>query len=562
MKKLKLGMKINLMFLAIILSLSTIIGIVVNHEITQGVKQFAIEKAKADLTLAYKYIDVKYPGEWTIKDGQLYKGTTLINENDDIVDEIGGDTEDTVTIFQGDTRVSTNVMKDGKRAIGTQVSQKVSDVVLKNGEHYYGEANAAGHIYQSAYMPIKNTSGEIIGIFYVGASQSIIESILSSFLVKFITILCVVIVVSALATYWFTKRMKKRLANITSALELAKDGDFTSHIKDYTGDELNDLSISFNRMAENLKQMINEVNVASEQVAASSDELTASAEQTSQATEIITDTIQLVAQGAEHSTVSVQESAVALEEVSKGVQSIAETASFISEASSQASQKAKDGGVYVDRTVQQINAISHSVNESGEVFQSLDQRSKEIGDITKVISDISDQTNLLALNAAIEAARAGEHGKGFAVVADEVRKLAEQSQQSSAQISNLIVEIQQDMVHSNKSIEQVTRDVKAGLEIVEQTEGSFNEILHFMDNLAAKIHDLAATAEQVSASIEEVSATVTSITEISSGTSDHSKNVAASAEEQLASMKEISISAQSLSNLAEDLQILIGRFKI
>ncbi|WP_322090991.1 methyl-accepting chemotaxis protein [Cytobacillus massiliigabonensis] len=562
LKKLKLGMKINLMFLAIILSLSTIIGIVVNHEITQGVKQFAIEKAKADLTLAYKYIDVKYPGEWTIKDGQLYKGTTLINENDDIVDEIGGDTEDTVTIFQGDTRVSTNVMKDGKRAIGTQVSQKVSDVVLKNGEHYYGEANAAGHIYQSAYMPIKNTSGEIIGIFYVGASQSIIESILSSFLVKFITILCVVIVVSALATYWFTKRMKKRLANITSALELAKDGDFTSHIKDYTGDELNDLSISFNRMAENLKQMINEVNVASEQVAASSDELTASAEQTSQATEIITDTIQLVAQGAEHSTVSVQESAVALEEVSKGVQSIAETASFISEASSQASQKAKDGGVYVDRTVQQINAISHSVNESGEVFQSLDQRSKEIGDITKVISDISDQTNLLALNAAIEAARAGEHGKGFAVVADEVRKLAEQSQQSSAQISNLIVEIQQDMVHSNKSIEQVTRDVKAGLEIVEQTEGSFNEILHFMDNLAAKIHDLAATAEQVSASIEEVSATVTSITEISSGTSDHSKNVAASAEEQLASMKEISISAQSLSNLAEDLQILIGRFKI
>nr|WP_198317393.1 methyl-accepting chemotaxis protein [Cytobacillus praedii] len=555
-------MKINLMVLAIILSLSTIIGIVVNQEITKGIKGFALEKAKADLTLAYKYIDVKYPGEWAIKEGQLYKGKTLINKNDDIVDEIGGDTEDTVTIFQGDTRVTTNVLKDGKRAIGTQVSQEVSDVVLKNGEHFYGEANAAGNIYQSAYMPIKNAKGEIIGIFYVGASQKIIESILSSFLVKFITILCLVIIVSALATYWFTKRMRKRLAKITSALELAKDGDFTSQIKDHAGDELNDLSTSFNRMADNLRQMMNEVNMASEQVAASSDELTASAEQTSQATEIITDTIQHVAQGAEHSTISVQESAVALEEVSKGVQSMAEAASVISEASSQATQKAKDGGMYVSRTVQQINAISHSVNESGEVFQSLDQRSKEIGEITKVISDIADQTNLLALNAAIEAARAGEHGKGFAVVADEVRKLAEQSQQSSAQISGLIAEIQQDMLHSNKSIEQVTRDVKEGLAIVEQTEDSFKGILHFMNSLAGKIHDLAATAEQVSASVEEVSATVSSITQISAGTSDHSKNVAASAEEQLASMKEISISAQSLSKLAEDLQTLIGKFKI
>lgn len=562
LKKLKLGMKINLMVLAILLTLSTIIGVVVNQEIRKGIKEFAIEKAKADLTLAYKYINIKYPGEWAIKDGQLYKGTTLINENNDMVDEIGKDTGDTVTIFQGDTRVSTNVIKDGNRAIGTQVSQEVSDVVLKNGEHFYGEANAAGHIYQAAYMPIKNAAGEIIGIFYVGASQDIIESISSSFLVKFITILCLVIIMAGIATYWFTKRMKKRLAKITSALELARDGDFTSQITDNAGDELNDLSISFNRMADNLREMMNEVNVASDQVAASSEELTASAEQTSQATEIITDTIQHVAQGAEHSTISVQESAVALEEVSKGVQSIAETASFISEASSQAAQKAKDGGVFVDRTVQQINAISHSVNESGEVFQSLDQRSKEIGEITKVISDIADQTNLLALNAAIEAARAGEHGKGFAVVADEVRKLAEQSQQSSAQISSLIVEIQRDMVYSNKSIEQVTKDVKAGLDIVGQTEDSFKGILHFMNNLAGKIHDLAATAEQVSASIEEVSATVSSITQISSGTSDHSKNVAASAEEQLASMKEISISAQSLSKLAEDLQILIGKFKV
>src|SRR5690606_24853179 len=124
----------------IILSLSAIIAVVLEQEVTKGIKEFAIEKAKADLTLSYKYIDIKYPGEWEIKDNQLYKGKTLMNGNDQVVDEIGEDTGDTVTIFQGDTRISTNVLKDGKRAIGTQVSEQVSNTVLKKGENFYGEA--------------------------------------------------------------------------------------------------------------------------------------------------------------------------------------------------------------------------------------------------------------------------------------------------------------------------------------------------------------------------------------------------------------------------------------
>ncbi|WP_246942695.1 methyl-accepting chemotaxis protein [Bacillus pinisoli] len=560
--KLKLGTKINLIVLSIILALSAVIGVIVTREITNGVKEFAIEKAKGDLSLAYSYIDNKYAGDWQIVNDKLYKGLTVMNENYGIVDKIGEDTGDTVTIFQGDTRIATNVMKEGQRAVGTQISAEVADVVLKKGENFYGEADVAGNMYQTAYMPIKDAKGEVIGIFYVGASQAKINSIISAFTKQFLVTILIMIVVAVAITLWFTRRIKKRLTNITAALELAGEGDFTSTVSDKAGDELSDLSNSFNRMAENLRKMMDEVRSNSEQVAASSQQLTASAEQTSKATETITESIQQVASGAEHSTASVEETATALEEVTKGIQSIAENASSISEVGAQTTNKAKSGGELVGQTVQQIHAISRSVNESGEVIKSLDQRSKEIGEITKVISAIAEQTNLLALNAAIEAARAGEHGKGFAVVADEVRKLAEQSQQSSSQISGLIVDIQKDMVRSNQSINQVTVDVHEGLEIIQKTETSFQEILESMEQVAAQIDDMAATAEQISASSEEVTATVAGITKISQDTSMHSQNVAASAEEQLASMEEISASANSLSGLAEDLQKLISKFKV
>ncbi|MGS2779456.1 methyl-accepting chemotaxis protein [Robertmurraya sp. GLU-23] len=559
---LKLGTKINLIVISIITVLSLVIGFVVNEEITRGIKEFATEKAKGDLGLAYRYVDSTYPGEWEVKENSLYKGSTLINDNYDIVDTIGEDTGDTVTIFLGDTRVTTNVKIDGERAIGTQASAEVVATVLTKGESFYGEANVAGNMYQTAYMPIEDASGEVIGIMYVGASEEIIHNILSSFLTKFIIVLVIMIGIASGAVYWFTWKMKRRLSNLTKALDMAGNGDFTAKVEDHSNDELGVLSDSYNKMSGSLKDMMNEVISTSELLASSSEELTASSEQTSKATETITESIQQVADGAEQSTSSVQESAIALEEVTKGIQSIADNASIVSEVSVHATEKAKEGGLFVDKTVNQINEINHSVVASGEVIKTLEHRSQEIEKITNVITAIANQTNLLALNAAIEAARAGEHGKGFAVVADEVRKLAEQSQQSSSQISALIKTIQEDMTQSSQSIEQVSVDVKEGLMIVNQTKETFKEILEFMANLTGQINDMAATSEEISASTQEVSATVSGIIHISEQTSMHSQNVAASAEEQLASMEEIATSASALSNLADDLKVLIGKFKV
>ncbi|MDE5413412.1 methyl-accepting chemotaxis protein [Alkalihalobacterium chitinilyticum] len=560
--KLKLGTKINVLVFSVIFMLSVAVGVVVVQQVTQGIKEFAIEKARGDMYLGYRYIDALYPGEWSIQNDLLYKGTTVMNENFDIVDEIGSGTGDTVTIFQGDTRIATNVKVEGERAIGTQVSAQVAQAVLNEGINYYGEAEVAGHMYQTAYMPIKDQSGNPIGIFYVGASQDIIDQTIISFLKIFFIVLLAIIVIASLISLWFTKGIKKRLAQLSTSMEKAGQGDFTFEVIDNSGDELSDLTNSYKTMKDNLSEMIEQVIETSQQVAASSQQLTAGAEQTSKATEQITESIQSVADGADGQTVSVEESARSMEEVSAGINTIAENASLIAEAGSHASERAKQGGQYVGQTVQQMNTIHASVNESSDVIKLLEKRSQQIGDITKVITDIANQTNLLALNAAIEAARAGEHGKGFAVVADEVRKLAEQSQQSSTQISSLITEIQNDMSLSNEAMNQVKEDVKAGLRITERTEESFKEIHRSMADMGEQIDEMAATAEQMSASAEEVSATVTGISTISRETSMHTQQVAASTEEQLASMEEILASSNSLSEMAMNLQELVSKFKI
>ncbi|MGG3454098.1 methyl-accepting chemotaxis protein [Paenibacillus rhizolycopersici] len=557
-----IGTKINLIVVGILVVVSGTIGFVAVKQMESGIKTFATAKARSDLELVNRYLDSKYPGAWRIEGDRFYKGETVISGNFEIVDEIGGLTEDTVTIFQGDTRVSTNVMVDGERAVGTKVSDKVADVVLKGGSSYYGEAVVVGQTYQAAYQPIQSESGEVIGILYVGASQQLMDTIRGTFIQRFAVVFAGALVISIALILRYMRGMKKRLSRLAKAMEQAGAGDFTATIRDDSQDEIGLLSAGYNQMGANLQQLVQQGLLASDKVTEAARRLLTIAEQTNDGSARIAASIEQVAAGAESQTMSTAENARAMEEIAIGVQHIAEHASEAAELAGQSRQQAVDGGEQVRRTVEQMESIDRSVQASSSLVRLLNDKSQEIALMVEAIRGISQQTNLLALNASIEAARAGEEGRGFAVVASEVRKLAEQSEASSERIVEVMSQIDTDIKQSLEAMDLVIGEVESGLALTQETDRSFADISASNGQIADQIEQLAATAQQMSAGIEEVTASVHVIADIAQSSGAAAQEVSSASASQLAAIADINAACASLSAVSDELQQVLGKFRV
>lgn len=375
-------------------------------------------------------------------------------------------------------------------------------------------------------------------------------------------ITAVAVVLGSIMVSLGSVRLTKPILEIAKRLNSVADGDLSvEEVKIKSKDEIGELSKDFNHMIKNMRYLISQVDQSTKQVASSSKELTLGAEHTSQATENITISIQESAAGAKEQQLMLQKTTNSLEEISIGMQRIAESSSTIAESSVDAMDMASVGGTAVEHTVKQMNLISHSVNQTDEVMRMLNERTQQIDTMLHAITDIAKQTNLLALNASIEAARAGEEGRGFSVVATEVRNLAEQSNQSSGQISALIQHMRSDMEQSLKTLDRVKHDVDSGIQIANETEQQFSKIVASTNRIAQQTEELASVTQQITASVQEITASGEQVSGLALQASDNSQNIAASAEEQLASMEQITSLATTLSSMSQKLQDLTVKFK-
>ena len=433
-------------------------------------------------------------------------------------------------------------------------TQKVNfDAYISARATFIKEANAAVAIRESAGFCVSediclNTvtplAGEAVALMGSIADQQVVikdgavadyERANASMLSTVMVVGVVSVIASSLIAFFLSGSITKRLGMVMGyASEIADRDLSTAALEMKSTDEIGQLAGKINEMRNSIKEVITDVLSSTQMVASSSAELAASAEE--------------MASGMEIQQQQTQQVAAAVEELSQSVGQVAAKSADATRASEESQHLAEEGGTIVNSTVEEMQGIALEVQSSADTINELGQKSQTIGEIIAVINDIADQTNLLALNAAIEAARAGEHGRGFAVVADEVRKLAERTTEATKEVSVSIRGIQDETGTAVQLIENGSQRVTRGVDLASQAGEALRSIVSGSQGVQGMVKDIAAAASEQTSAADEIARAVEGISSVTNQSS--------------AGAAQSSAAAVDLASQAEQLQVLVSRFKL
>ena len=362
-----------------------------------------------------------------------------------------------------------------------------------------------------------------------------------------------------------TKRITKRLNDFVIFIGALSQGDFSLRLDPENLEDKSEFGIVTNaldKMTKNIINLIKQLGNTSEQLVLSSEELTASADQSADASNLVATAVTNMAHGADDQLSFANNTTKVVENISDKISIVFENTKSVSSLTDNAKISANAGEDAIEKAINQMKIIEEKTTETSSIISELEEKSIKIGQILDTIESISEQTNLLALNAAIESARAGEAGKGFSVVADEIRKLAEQSQESTKEIAIIVRDVQNNTNNAVLVMNENSKEVDTGAKVVDIAGTSFNEILKMIRQIAEQIHQISNSINEINVGTKDSVVSVNNIQNISVKIADESQTISAAAEEQLASVEEIASSSKLLSKMSEDLQVVISRFKI
>ena len=358
-------------------------------------------------------------------------------------------------------------------------------------------------------------------------------------------------------------RIMQPMQTMMNELGLLAAGDFRNRPAQVkSNNELGVLSAAVRDMRNGINKTLKAVMDSSQTLSAAAEELNATTDQSAEASNQVANSIVNVAQGTAQQLDAVNSTSQAVEALNATIQSVADRASEASTHGEEAAEVARNGGHTLEHVIDQIKQIEQSTLKSTEVVTSLGERSKEIGQIVSTISGIAEQTNLLALNAAIEAARAGEQGRGFAVVADEVRKLAESSQSAAQQIADLIKATQMDTDEAVRGMQAGSSEVRSGTQNIIAMGDAFRKIIDIVETVSAQIQDISHSIRDMTDNGKEIVDNVRTIGDSSRVAAEEAETVSAATQEQSASVQEISHASRSLAEMATELRNEVQKFKL
>ncbi len=576
------------------------------------------------------------------QDGAVIGAVALGNSlaSDKFVDDIKNNTGMEVTIFDGDTRAATTIIKEGKRAVGTRMDNpQVLETVLKKGEIFLSKNTILGRSYETAYWPLKDGNGKIDGMFFIGKDRSLIESTQDRITEATFLAATFIFVILGGCGFLFARSLARPLQRTATFADKVAEGDLSQVLDVKRADEIGVLADALRQMVGNMTnqlafsqgvmrgvaapfsvfspqdttiytnqamldimeipgkpddyfgkqsgeyifgvkgketlssralrekkllfadptvetrtgqkrhvhvssspffdvkgELLGTVSIWLDQTEAieaktkaerakaegmieAAAQLEKVVEIVSSASEQLSAQIEQSSRGAEVQSQRVGETATAMEEMNATVLEVARSASLAADTSEQAKHEAKDGSLVVGRVVSGIGQVQAQALQLKTDMSILGKQADGIGQVMNVISDIADQTNLLALNAAIEAARAGEAGRGFAVVADEVRKLAEKTMTATKQVGDSIRGIQQGARTNIENVDQAVTLIQAATGQAKQSGEALNKIVTLVDQTADQVRSIATASEEQSATSEEINRSIEDVSRVSSETS-------------------------------------------
>lgn len=445
------------------------------------------------------------------------------------------------------------------------------DEIVQKMIKFKQEGNVVG------YTNVLNTSGKtIMNVFnaksielnetqeaIVLAKINEIDKNVSTTEMTMIVMSLISIIGGILLSLFISRSISQPIVKVSAVMKEVSEGNLGIQPIDIKNrDEVGEMVQSFNSMVKDFREVVGKVQDSAQTVSASSEQLAASAEQSTAASEQVATFTQHSVEGSQKQLVKFNDLVVTMDKMNHDIQNITANSDEMNHITDMAKELTDKGSSFVENVVEQMDSIQKSVTQASGSIHSLRDRSQEISSIIQIITDVAEQTNLLALNAAIEAARAGEHGKGFAVVADEVKKLAEESKNSASQITEMIMHIQRETDQSVKMMTEESSLVAIGLEETKEANRTFKEISQAISDVAYKVDEVSDSLKQMLTNSDELLNAVGQAKQITEKNVDISQENAAATEEQHAALEEVSASSQFLASLAEDLQKITSKFKI
>ena len=569
-KKGKLLVKIIMIAIAAMLSVSVIITVISINIVKKTYNSLIIEELKATCEhLGSSVGSLNDNGDWCFENGVLLKGgEPIADEIEGIIDNLRVETGIDYTIFYGDTRILTTIHKTGtsEKLVGTKASDAVIASTLRQGTDFNSTSlNIEGLPYYGYYCPLKNSNGSIVGMVFTGRESTDVKKAITTnaLILTLIAIFSMLIlIIAGLFIAFKTSGKMKSIADYINTLSSGNLGNKIDKSLEERTDELGIIAENAHSLDKQLTETITVVRGVSDTLAESGRDLNITTQQIATTTDAVSDAVNGIARGATEQADSIQKAVENISILSDAIQTVADNAEALaggaaemgdaSSKSAESLQDLKDNMTKMDEAVKEISVAMEETN--GAV--------NKVNEKVDGISGIASQTNLLALNASIEAARAGEQGRGFAVVAEEIGKLAAQSGQTASEIKDEMTKLLAQSEGATNKTEEVTEIGRNVTAVLEETVKIINGLISNVAKTVDGVNNISALTEECNASKEQIVDAMSSLSAISEENAAATEETSASMQELNSNIGVLAESAENLNNLAIKLKADLEFFKM